>query len=81
MAVASVVAGVLGLGFIFIPLVGFIPGFAIATPGRIFGMLAHQRSPSRRGTSVVGVVLCTMAVLGAIVNLFSALSLIPWLMA
>ncbi len=79
MAIASVIAGVLGLGLIFIPLVGFIPGFAVATPGLVLGMLAHRRSLSRRRTSVVGVVLCTLAVVGAVVNLFSALSSIPWL--
>ncbi len=79
MAIASVIAGVLGLGFIFIPLVGFIPGFAVATPGLVSGMLAYRRSLARRRASVVGVVLCTLAVVGAVVNLFSALSAIPWL--
>ena len=79
MAIASMIAGVLGLSVIFVPFVGFIPGFAVATPGLVIGVLAHRRSQSQRKIAVIGIVLCTLAFVGAIVNLALSLMWIPWL--
>lgn len=66
MAVASLVLGIIGLVFAFIPAVGWV-GAILGIVGIILGVLGRKSQPEKKGMAIAGLVMSIIAVvLGAI---------------